>query len=63
MEQELKRKTAERMARTIEVLKKEFAYIRTGRASLALLDGITVNYFETRLSSAAYKSEHAEAVR
>jgi ribosome recycling factor len=47
MEQELKRKTAERMARTIEVLKKEFASIRTGRASLALLDGITVNYFET----------------
>jgi len=35
------------MARTIEVLKKEFASIRTGRASLALLDGITVNYFET----------------
>ncbi len=47
MEQELKRKTTERMARTIEVLKKEFASIRTGRASLALLDGITVNYFET----------------
>jgi ribosome recycling factor len=47
MEQELKRKTTDRMARTIEALKKEFASIRTGRASLALLDGIMVNYYET----------------
>jgi len=47
MEQELKRKIAERMSRTIEALKKEFASIRTGRASLALLDGITVNYYDT----------------
>jgi len=48
MEQELKRKTAERMLRTIEVLKKEFASVRTGRASLALLDGIMVNYYDTQ---------------
>ncbi len=48
MEQELKRKTAERMSRTIEVLKKEFASVRTGRASLALLDGIIVNYYDTQ---------------
>jgi ribosome recycling factor len=27
------------MSRTIEVLKKDFSSIRTGRASLALLDG------------------------
>jgi len=47
MEQELKRKTTDRMARTIEALKKEFASIRTGRASLALLDGIMVNYYDT----------------
>jgi len=47
MEQELKRKTVERMERTIEVLKKEFASIRTGRASLALLDGLTVTYYDT----------------
>lgn len=45
MEQELKRKTTERMAGAIEALKKEFASIRTGRASLALLDGIVVNYY------------------
>ena len=45
MEQELKRKTTERMTGAIEALKKEFASIRTGRASLALLDGIVVNYY------------------
>jgi ribosome recycling factor len=47
MEQELKRKTTERMTRSIDVLKKELASIRTGRASLALLDGIMVNYYNT----------------
>jgi len=47
MEQDLKRKTTERMTKTIETLKKEFSSIRTGRASLALLDGIIVNYYET----------------
>lgn len=47
MEQELKRKTTERMAGAIEALKKEFASIRTGRASLALLDAIIVNYYGT----------------
>ncbi len=45
MEQELKRKTNDRMSKTIEVLKKDFASIRTGRASLALLDDISVNYY------------------
>jgi ribosome recycling factor len=45
MEQESKRKTTERMTGAIEALKKEFASIRTGRASLALLDGIVVNYY------------------
>jgi len=46
--QELKRKAAERMTRSIEVLKKDFASIRTGRASLSLLDGIFINYFDTQ---------------
>ena len=46
--QESKRKAAERMTRSIEVLKKDFASIRTGRASLSLLDGILVNYFDTQ---------------
>jgi ribosome recycling factor len=47
MEQELKRKATDRMSRTIEALKKDLASIRTGRASLALLDGIMVNYYDT----------------
>ncbi|MBC8473375.1 MAG: ribosome recycling factor [Candidatus Omnitrophica bacterium] len=36
------------MTRSIEVLKKDFSSIRTGRASLSLLDGILVNYFDTQ---------------
>jgi ribosome recycling factor len=46
MEQELKRNTNDRMSKTIEALKKDFSSIRTGRASLALLDGIVVNYYD-----------------
>jgi ribosome recycling factor len=45
MEQELRRKTDDRMSKTIEALKKDFSSIRTGRASLALLDDILVNYY------------------
>jgi ribosome recycling factor len=47
MEQEPKRKAIERMNGAIEALKKDLASIRTGRASLALLDGIAVNYYGT----------------
>jgi len=47
MEQELKKSTSDRMSRSVEVLRKEFSSIRTGRASLALLDGIIVNYYDT----------------
>lgn len=47
MEKELKRKTAERMQGAIDVLKKDFGSIRTGRASLALFEGITVDYYGT----------------
>lgn len=35
------------MSRSVEVLRKEFSSIRTGRASLALLDGIMVKYYDT----------------
>ncbi|NTU42764.1 MAG: ribosome recycling factor [Nitrospirales bacterium] len=45
--QEHKKKTTERMNGAIESLKKDFSAIRTGRASLALLDGITVDYYGT----------------
>lgn len=47
MDQELRKKTNERMSKAIEALRKEFASIRTGRASLALLDGIAVDYYGT----------------
>lgn len=35
------------MQASIEALKKKFASVRTGRASLALLDGLTVDYYGT----------------
>ncbi|NCO83903.1 MAG: ribosome recycling factor [Nitrospirae bacterium CG_4_10_14_3_um_filter_44_29] len=47
MEKELKRNAVEKMDHSIEALKKEFASVRTGRASLALLDGIKVDYYGT----------------
>lgn len=47
MSQELRKKTSERMNSAIDALKKEFSSVRTGRASLALLDGITVDYYGT----------------
>lgn len=47
MEKDLRKKTTERMEGAIEALKKDFGTVRTGRASLALLDGITVDYYGT----------------
>lgn len=47
MDQESKRKIDERMNSAIDALKKEFSSVRTGRASLALLDGIFVDYYGT----------------
>jgi ribosome recycling factor len=37
----------EQMHKTIEVLKKQLATIRTGRASTSLLDGVKVDYYGT----------------
>lgn len=34
-----------RMDKSLEVLTKELASVRTGRASLAILDGVTVDYY------------------
>lgn len=45
--QELKKKASERMSGAIDSLKKDFASIRTGRASLSLLDNIHVDYYGT----------------
>lgn len=47
MIQELRKKTSDRMQGAIDALKKEFAGIRTGRATLGLLDGIIVDYYGT----------------
>ncbi len=47
MLQELRKKTSDRMQGAIDALKKEFAGIRTGRASMGLLDGIVVDYYGT----------------
>lgn len=44
---ELVKRADERMHKAHEVLKKEFAAIRTGRASLGILDGIMVDYYGT----------------
>jgi ribosome recycling factor len=45
MEKELKNNMIQKMEAAVEALKKEFASIRTGRASLALLDGMVVDYY------------------
>ncbi len=42
---ELQKRTAERMAKSIEALKLELAKIRTGRAHPSLLDHVTVSYY------------------
>jgi len=45
MVKEMKKKAKEKMKKSVESLKKDFATIRTGRASLSLLDNINVNYY------------------
>ncbi|MBF0540962.1 MAG: ribosome recycling factor [Nitrospirae bacterium] len=42
-------KTKAKMKKVIENLNKDFASLRTGRASLAILDGITVDYHGTQM--------------
>ena len=39
--------TQRRMAKALEATKKEFQNIRTGRASIALVEGIQVDYYNT----------------
>jgi ribosome recycling factor len=43
--EDIKNETEQRMQKTLDSLKKELARIRTGRATPALLDGITVDYY------------------
>lgn len=47
MEKALRAKATERMEGAIDALKKDFGSVRTGRASLSLLDGIMVDYYGT----------------
>ncbi len=47
MVSELKKKSEEKMAKALDAVKKDFATLRTGRASLGILDGITVDYYGT----------------
>lgn len=44
---EVKKKNDEKMKAAIEALKHEFNTVRTGRASLALLDDVRVDYYGT----------------
>lgn len=47
MVNETKKKAEERMGKALDALKREFSAIRTGRASLGILDGIMVDYYGT----------------
>ncbi len=47
MLKELSEETKRRMDKSMEVLQKELASVRTGRASLSLLDHIRVDYYGT----------------
>ena len=42
---EIKKDADHRMKRAVENIQQEFAKIRTGRASPALLDGVKVSYY------------------
>jgi len=47
MIEDIFKETSENMGKSIEDLKREFKKVRTGRASLSILDGIRVNYYGT----------------
>jgi ribosome recycling factor len=47
MQNEIKKKTTERMEKAVSSLKKDLAGIRTGRASLAIFEDLMVDYFGT----------------
>ncbi len=47
MTEDLKKRTEEKMDKAIETLRRELVSVRTGRASLSLLDGIMADYYGT----------------
>ncbi len=46
--QEVTRNTEERMKKVVEATKREFASVRTGRASTSLVEGMYVDYYGTQ---------------
>ena len=49
MHEEIKKKTRQRMDKTIESLHEEFKKIRSGRANASLVEGLMVEYYGNRL--------------
>jgi ribosome recycling factor len=49
MKEEILSELRQKMEKTVGALKKDLNKIRTGRASIALLDGIKVNAYETQM--------------
>jgi ribosome recycling factor len=49
MKEEILSECRQKMATSIDALKKEFMRIRTGRASTSLLDGVKVNCYDTQM--------------
>jgi ribosome recycling factor len=49
MKEEIISECRQKMMKTIDILKKEFMRIRTGRASTSLMDGIKVNCYDTQM--------------
>jgi ribosome recycling factor len=49
MKEEVLEEAREKMSNSLDALRREFNRIRTGRASTALLDGIKVDAYETRM--------------
>jgi ribosome recycling factor len=47
MIEDIYQETRENMGKSVDDLKREFKKVRTGRASLSILDGIRVNYYGT----------------
>jgi len=47
MEKEIISKARQQMEKSIEALQKDFSKVRTGRASVTLLDGVRVDYYGT----------------
>ena len=47
MVNEVMTETKDKMKKSVEVLKKSYQRVRTGRASLSLLDGVRVKYYGT----------------